>query len=92
MSQLRLGEVLLGVPILVGLGCLVASPYVSSPALANNLIIGSVGLASVGIVAYVVEFWRSGALGIAAPPEAGVYPEDEPPTAAQIAKGDRQAH
>jgi hypothetical protein len=57
-------RILLGFFALGGAGCLVASVVVSASGLSEKLTALSIGLGGVSVVLYIVDAWRSGAMGV----------------------------
>jgi hypothetical protein len=82
-------EIILVALILLGLASLVASVFVPAQ-LSSPLTIAAVVIASCGVLAYLVEAWRSGAVATAAPFEESSRMYDEPPPGAK-APGDEHA-
>jgi len=60
----RYTEMLRALLVLGGLVCLAFSVLIPASPMADNLTVAAVALAGLGVVAYLVESWRSGAMGV----------------------------
>jgi ABC-type amino acid transport system permease subunit len=60
----RYAEIFRALLVLAGLVCLAFSVLIPASPTADNLTVAAVALAGLGVVAYLVEAWRAGAMGV----------------------------